>query len=205
MEQTQKEKIIKEIYDEHYLELYLFLSRYTRIIQDIEDVIQNVFLKLLTSAEALYSIKNMRSYIFLMGKNLMLNLLRDRNRIKEKEIPLEWITSEGQTSGGHNSLHNEILKGGCTENELEELMTEVNKAIQNLPPQCREIFLMAKREGKKYKEISEILSISTKTVENQMGIAFRRIRESVNSGRKECVDTKILSLVIILCLAQFLP
>jgi len=52
-------------------------------------------------------------------------------------------------------------------------------AINKLPSKCREIFVLNRVEGKKYREISEILGISVNTVENQMGIALRKLRKEL--------------------------
>ena len=53
------------------------------------------------------------------------------------------------------------------------------EAVDNLPASCKAIFRMAKTEGLTYKQIAERMSLSVKTIETQMGIAFRKIREYV--------------------------
>jgi RNA polymerase sigma-70 factor (ECF subfamily) len=55
--------------------------------------------------------------------------------------------------------------------------TIIDNAIQSLPERCRQIFVMNKIEGKKQKIIAEELNISLNTVENQMAIAYRKLRE----------------------------
>ncbi len=50
----------------------------------------------------------------------------------------------------------------------EELVLAIQSAINELPERCKLIFLMAKEEGLKYREIAEILSISEKTVNAQI-------------------------------------
>lgn len=65
-------------------------------------------------------------------------------------------------------------------NVLEKLYLMVQKEIQNLPPKCKNIFLLSKKEGLSNIEISEYLNISTKTVEAHITKAFCLIRERVN-------------------------
>jgi RNA polymerase sigma-70 factor (ECF subfamily) len=55
--------------------------------------------------------------------------------------------------------------------------TIIDNAIQSLPERCRQIFVMNKIEGKKQKIIAEELNISLNTVENQMSIAYQKLRE----------------------------
>ena len=52
----------------------------------------------------------------------------------------------------------------------------LNNAINSLPEKCREVFILSRMEGLKYREIAERLNISTKTVENQIITALRKLR-----------------------------
>ena len=56
---------------------------------------------------------------------------------------------------------------------------EVWNAIDRLPPHCREIFLLSKRDGLTYTEIADELGISVKTVENQISKALKTLRGSL--------------------------
>ena len=48
-----------------------------------------------------------------------------------------------------------------------------------IPPRCQLIFKLVKEDGLKYREVAELLHLSTKTVENQMTIALKKIGQSV--------------------------
>ena len=60
-----------------------------------------------------------------------------------------------------------------SEQDIERIITEV---IDSLPEKCREIFIKSKIEGKRQKDIATELNISLKTVENQMAIAYKKIK-----------------------------
>ncbi len=66
-----------------------------------------------------------------------------------------------------------------TEPDLNELDEVVNKTLRQMPERCSRIFLMNRFEGKKYREIAEILSVSVKTVEADMGKALQMFRKSL--------------------------
>lgn len=57
---------------------------------------------------------------------------------------------------------------------------ELWTAIDSLPRRCREVFLMSKRDGKRYREIAEELGISEKTVEHQISKALKTLRGKVS-------------------------
>ena len=60
-----------------------------------------------------------------------------------------------------------------------ENRNEIVKAINELPDKCKEIFKMNRFDNLKYREIAEILDISVKTVETQMGRALKKLRENL--------------------------
>ena len=65
------------------------------------------------------------------------------------------------------------------ETENTRLKDTLMLAISELPEKTRAVFMMSKLDGLSYKEIAEELEISPKTVENQMGRAFRHLREKL--------------------------
>ena len=71
-------------------------------------------------------------------------------------------------------------------NEDDELknikIQQILKAIDNLPPKCKEVFKMSKLQGYKYTEIAKMHGISIKTVENHMGKAFSYIRKELKDN-----------------------
>jgi RNA polymerase sigma-70 factor (ECF subfamily) len=55
------------------------------------------------------------------------------------------------------------------------------RSIDSLPPRCKEIFLLSKQSGLRYKDIAEQLGISIKTVDNQIGKALKTIRAKIDA------------------------
>ena len=64
--------------------------------------------------------------------------------------------------------------------KTENLIALVKKEIQNLPPRCKQMFLLSKKEGLTNIEIAEYLNITTKAVERQMTVAFSFIRKKLD-------------------------
>ena len=63
--------------------------------------------------------------------------------------------------------------------EEKSLHLRLERALDKLPEQCRKIFMMNKLEGVKQKEIARVLNLSVNTVETQMGIAYKKLREEL--------------------------
>ena len=81
----------------------------------------------------------------------------------------------------------------CVDRELFYQLLQA--AVESLPEKCREIFILSREEQLSYKEIAQVKEISVKTVENQMGIALKKIREYIASHSDEAMALVLLSLL----------
>lgn len=70
---------------------------------------------------------------------------------------------------------------GYNETDTDDLVQQIWKAVNKLPKQRYIIFTLQKKYGLTYREVAEIMEISTKTVENQMGKALKFLREELKS------------------------
>lgn len=158
----------RDIYDLYYEPLCKFLLLYTKDASIVEDVVQEVFLTLWQNRSAV-EINYIKTYLFQGAKNKMLNYLRDE---KNRSVLLErWF--EEQVHSGFSETE---------KYDTDKLLIIVEKAIESLPQKCKEIFMLNKVENLPYKKIAEIKNISPKTVENQIGIALKKIREFLSSN-----------------------
>ncbi len=128
-----------------------------------EDIAQQTFIKIWDNRQKLFVSKNkLKRYIFKVAYNLFI----DSQRKKKKEFQLL-----------ENLKQHAYLEMIETDSSLfEERLKKVEQEIENLPEQCKKVFIMSKREGLKYREISEQLHISIKTVEVHMAKAMKRLR-----------------------------
>ncbi len=78
--------------------------------------------------------------------------------------------------------------------QYEELMERINKAIEEMPPKMKEVFLLSREQQLTAPSIAEKLQISTKTVNNQLHIAMNRIRAAVADPSVTALELAILVL-----------
>jgi len=133
-----------------------------------EDIAQQTFIKIWENRKKLSVSKDkLKRYLFKVAYNLFI----DSQRKKKKEFELlENLKQEAylELVDADTSLFEERLK-------------KVEMEIDNLPEQCKKVFIMSKKEGLKYREISEQLHISIKTVEVHMAKAMKRLRAQLTS------------------------
>jgi len=165
-----------DLYITYYPKLLRFAKEYVISEEDAENIVQDVFLKLWEMRRSLHLIENMNAYLFRLIKNRCLDHLKHMVSV-EKYNKTTQNTFEMEMDLKLYSL-NQFDENILSDENIESLVMD---AINSLPEKCREIFILSKVDGLKYKEISARLGISTNTVENQVSIAPRKLRIKLKS------------------------
>lgn len=143
------------------------VCRYTYILigdeETTKDIVQQIFVDLWENRQSLYIHTSCKSYLYTTAKNRSLNHIRKQHRMLSFEV----IETEHK-HGNEHELENII--------DAKELDQMLKQSIESLPPQCREIFRLKIEENLSYRKIAQQLSLSEKTIENQMGIAYKKLR-----------------------------
>ena len=165
-DKTEKTRInlqtFRELYDLYYDSLSNFLGFYTNDPQTIEDIIQEIFFNLWKNRDTL-EISYIKTYLFKTAKNKISNHFRDQQR--HNMLLEKWYEQQLENIRDKDPFN------------TDRLMILIQKAIDDLPPKCKDLFLLSKTQNLTYKQIAEIKNISIKTVENQIGIALKKIRQ----------------------------
>ncbi|WP_158655239.1 RNA polymerase sigma factor [Flavivirga eckloniae] len=168
-------EVYKYIYLTYYQDLCVYIKGYTNDKQAAEDIVQNVLLKLWENRDEIQIHSSFKGFLYKSVYYSFMDLYRKKKRINEKLESLRY------------NILNELIED---DNELKEKrLLALRKAIEELPTKCKEIFVLSKFEGLKYKEIADALGISINTVENQVGKAFKILR-------KKMFENKYLNLFI---------
>lgn len=171
MEITAKESGFKELYLSYFPKMKRFAQEYTISEEDAENIVQDVFTELWENRLVFMDHTNLIAFLFTSVKNRTLNCLRHR-LIEQKTTQLlqeEYVLTLQMNLNSLEAFDQNIF----SEQDLEET---INRAINRLPKKCRQIFIMNKIEGKKQKDIATELNISINTVENQMNIAYKKLK-----------------------------
>lgn len=151
-----------------------FAREYVLSDAEAENIVQDVFLHLYERWNLLDNNINFIAYFFTSIKNRCIDYLR--KQMQEFQTVNE-LQSEYELTIRMKYDSLEIFDTDFPNEESLEKRLET--ALQKLPERCREIFIMNKLQGKKQKQIAEELQISINTVETQMGIAYKKLREEL--------------------------
>ena len=150
------------LFDHYYTGLVIFADRYMHDLNLAEDIVQSAFIKFWENKNTLSS-SSVRYYLSSTVKNLCIDLIRKKGT-EEKYLQRQ---PEQKVRSGYDFL---------AESELERMVEE---SISNLPPRCREIFVLSRYDGLKSIEIAEKLQISQRTVETQISKALKVLRKDL--------------------------
>ena len=167
------EDAFKYFFDTYYDDLCNFVNAYLRNETLSEDIVQTIFIYLWEKKGSLTFNCSVKSYLYSASKNKSLNYLRNqktKTRIVNALIPNDELNQSEPTD--------QFV-------EFEELKQIIGNAIDGLPPQCKIIYQLSREEGLTNKEIAEKLGITAKTVENQMTIALKKIRDFLQAYRDQ--------------------
>jgi len=146
---------------------YSGLCRYLTIIFKnqliAEHIVQDLFLYIWENRKKLDINTSLSSYLYTAARYKALNKIRYDNKFTNS-------ISELENNSDENKNPDKLF-------EIQELQKIIDKAISTLPPRCQQIFKLSKDENFSYEEIAKIMGISTKTVENQMNIALKKLRK----------------------------
>ena len=128
-----------------------------------KDKVQEAFAKLWENCGKVPPAKA-KSYLFTVANNLMLN------EAAHQKVVLKYQKTKPKS---HTNETPEFIMEG------NEYMDKLQNALANLSEAQRTAFLMNRIEGKKHREIAEILNISTKAVEKRIYGALKKLREDI--------------------------
>lgn len=168
LKQLKDEEVFDEMYKLYYSKLYSIALAYVSSNEDAEEIVQDVFVKFWKKREQIEILSNLTGYLYKMTRNSCLDFLRSQKNklaIGTNLHQQQYLLNYFALSSEADSL---IIE--------KELQFQINEGIKLLPEKCRMVFMKSRMEGLKYREISNSMDISTKTVENQISKALKHLR-----------------------------
>lgn len=167
------ETAYEKVFRENYNRIAGFCNQFVNDPDKARSLAQDVFLNLWLHREKIGSLNGIKSFLFTYAKSGCLNYLRHR-RVEEKYAGDLLRHKEEE-------LNREILESFDFQSfEFKELEDLIREAIDDLPEQCRRVFIMSRFEGKKNLEISTELQITVKAVEANMTRALKSMRSRLS-------------------------
>lgn len=164
-------------FNRYYTPLCRFGLSYESNACLVEEKVADIFIQLWNNRNILDRIKNPKSYIYVVVKN-SLKTVRKSEQFHQQ-------IDESKTS---NTMFSPSREQEIIENEQKEINTNLIREILDvIPKKSRQAFELSRIDGLKYKEISVILNVTPKTVENHIAIALKYISKALESHKNDRV------------------
>jgi RNA polymerase sigma-70 factor (ECF subfamily) len=161
------EAALGALFKSHFKGLCMFAVGYVMDSEAAREIVQDSFVSLWMKRDSIDLSKPVKTYLSTTVRNKCLNYLRNNRKFSKELLDLENIS--------------EITEYHQPDKLVEqELQKQIDKAIQELPEKCREIFVFNRHENLKYQQIADKLGISVKTVETQMSKALQHLRNRLS-------------------------
>lgn len=181
----------REFFDHYYPKLLHFSFSLIRNSVLAEEIVLDVFAAIWKKKEKLGEVEHVEAYLFTATKNRTLNAVRDK---KKDLVHLEVDSIDFKYIRTNTNPESELLS--------QELYEKVNEAIAALPEKGGIIYRMVKEEGLNYKQVAELLDISTKTVDSHLYSAVKKIRAAVEeyyqNGEESSYGMNVLNVCLLI-------
>lgn len=159
-------RVYESFFRKNYADIVRYAHKFVRDKLIAEEIAQEVFMYLWEKRAVINVQSSLKSYLYSATKNRSINYLK---------LELPKIQAQMDISEFEIGIQSEYVE----KDRSKFIEKAVKAAIDELPKKCREIFVLSRNAGLTYDEIAEDLDLSKKTVENQMGIALKKLRDSL--------------------------
>ncbi len=153
----------------HYSPLRRYAEEILRDPDQAEDVVENLFVIIWEDRKKIDIHTSFKSYLYRSTFNACLNLIRKK---KSENRYRDFFLHHAYFSKSHDYGSGSYPLSGIIEKEIDE---KLESAINNLPPQCKNIFIMSRVDGLSHQEIADKLGLSVNTVKSQIMNALKKI------------------------------
>ncbi len=156
---NKAEKAFAELYSRYSHKVYAYCLKILGNREDAGDVFQDTFVRFFNTAKQRPLTGNIGGYIITIARNLCLNYKRDRKQLESFEDYM-------------NLSQNETQENMDNKEQLELIQS----ALDKLPIEYREAFVLRQYQGYSYQEIADITGDTDSTVKNRVWRAKEKIK-----------------------------
>ncbi len=156
-------KAFDRIYKIYSKRLYLYSLQFTKSQEESEEIVHDVFVRLWTNREKIRQEETLRSLLFIMTKNHLINAFRSR---VNQPVYEEYINYKDKLAV--NNTEDNLL--------YEEFHKKFVEAMKSLPVTQQKVITLSKIQQLSNKEIAHQLSLSEQTVKNQLSVGLKALK-----------------------------
>ena len=168
------EQAFAELYHAYSGNIFRVAMMYGKQNEDrAKELVQIVFVRVWEKHEKFAGVHSIEDFLFILARNTIYNFLRNESRTLAREKTYQSNRADEQNDADHPLLAKEYAR-------------VFQNAVDQLPPQQKKIWVMAKEEGLSHTEIADRLSLAKSTVHTHVKLGLRSIRGYVKKSLFFC-------------------
>jgi RNA polymerase sigma-70 factor (ECF subfamily) len=162
----------------HKVALFNFALRQIRVRPTAEDIVQEAFVRVVQNAADFKHEARFTTWLYTIARNLCIDHLRKQVLRKHPSLDAAHSSQDdGPTLGEHTA---DVRANVEREATADELRLRITSAVETLPDDQREVFLMREVSNLPFKEIADITGVSENTVKSRMRYALERLQAALS-------------------------
>ncbi|MDR1407149.1 MAG: RNA polymerase sigma-70 factor [Tannerella sp.] len=157
------QKAFHEIYEMYAKRIFAYCMQYAKLSEDAEEIVQDVFVRLWTSRKSIRKEDSLRALLFIMARHRLINAYRSTLNSPVYE---DYVNCQEKFAADDAGLRM----------EYEDFVGQLRKAFRQLPATQRKVIGLSRLKGLSNGEVAEKLSLSRKTVRNQLSSGLKALR-----------------------------
>ena len=180
--QRGERKAFAELVRRHNRPIYNFVLRQLRVPSVAEDVTQDVFMRLVQNAADFKHEARFLTWLYTIARNLCIDQLRKLSHRRHASLE----QSVGERSGEQGPALAESISDPNPHTSAErgalshEVRSSIVKAVDSLPDDQREVFLLREVANLPFRDIAEITGVGENTVKSRMRYALERLKDALS-------------------------
>lgn len=173
------------LYEEHKAPLRRFIANRVTLREDVEDILHDVYVKLLQVDQLENPIEQATGWIYSVTRNLIV----DRRRKKREEsMPVYRSGADGEFLLTLAELLSDAGDSPETEYFKSLVWEEIEQVLEELPPEQAHVFILTEMEGFSFREISENTGVAVNTLLSRKRYAVVKLRERLQEFYTELLE-----------------
>ncbi len=172
--------------------LYNFLLRSVRDPQAASDLLQEVFLRVIQRADKFHGGAKFSTWIFTIARNLSIDHARRMQHRRHRSLDAPLGPNDAPEAGGV-ALGDRVSSadvGGERAVDSAEIQRRVAVAVEALPSEQREVFLMRQLQGLPFQDIADVVGVPVNTVKSRMRYALERLQQALADFEDHLEDSR---------------
>jgi RNA polymerase sigma-70 factor (family 1) len=174
-----EEKSFTELVETFSGVVFNYIRQHTKDRAVAEEIVQDIFVQIWLARDTLTEVRNFHTFLYVVTRNYAMNTMK--KLLREKERLEKWKSDQPKGETPAN-----------TEEDPQEWMGLIDKAVSQLPPQQQKVWLLSRKQGLKHAEIAGKMNLSKETVKKYIQHATTHITVYISQR----MDLMILLLLL---------